>query len=404
MQTEIYEFLTFAVNRHTAELRCNDDPVTVEPKAFDLLCYLIEHRNRTVGKEELLENIWPGVIVSETALTGCVKKLRRAVGDSRGMQSVIKTIPRRGYRFIATITKRNIGPSRSDNPSLVVLPFAAVADDSESEALANELTQNIIAKLSRSDSLSVIAQSTSLGYKGQTVKGGRAAAELGVQYLVEGLVRQVGDEMRITVHLVEAATETQRWTEKYRRPVSDLLLGQDEIAKVIATALGSELRRADGGHARMAELPTIKTEHFDQKIRICTSADGVRLAYAISGEGPPLVQTARYLTHLEHDWPVWRHWLSELPVGRTLIRYDARGSGLSDRNVDDFSMHALIRDLETVVDAMKLGRFPLLGISQGVSVAVAYAAKHPDRVSHLVLYGGYARGRFNRDLSSDQLL
>lgn len=145
-------------------------------------------------------------------------------------------------------------------------------------------------------------------------------------------------------------------------------------------------------------------EHFNQNIRICTSAEGVRLAYATSGAGAPLVKAANYLTHLEHDWHVWRHWLSELSTGHTLVRYDARGSGLSDRDIDDFSMDALVSDLEAVVDAMKLQRFALLGISQGASVSVAYAVKHPEKISHLVLYGGYARGRFNRDLTPEEML
>lgn len=141
-----------------------------------------------------------------------------------------------------------------------------------------------------------------------------------------------------------------------------------------------------------------------QQIRICTSPDGVRLAYATSGTGPPLVKAANYLTHLEHDWkgPVWRHWLQELSAQRTLVRYDERGCGLSDRDIDEYSLNAWVRDLETVVAAAELERFPLLGISQGASVSVAYAVKHPERVSHLVLYGGYARGRFNRNLSADQ--
>lgn len=144
---------------------------------------------------------------------------------------------------------------------------------------------------------------------------------------------------------------------------------------------------------------------MDQTIRFCRAPDGVRIAYATSGEGPPLVKAANYLTHLEREWngPVWHHWLRGLAQHRTLIRYDARGSGLSDRDVSEFSIQAWVRDLEAVVEATGLARFPLLGISQGASVAVAYAAKHPERVTHLILYGGYARGRFNRNLTPQQV-
>lgn len=143
---------------------------------------------------------------------------------------------------------------------------------------------------------------------------------------------------------------------------------------------------------------------MEQDIHFCTASDGVRIGYALVGDGPPLVKTANYLTHLEHDWngPVWRHWLRKLAENQTLIRYDERGCGLSDRDVSDFSLEAWVRDLESVVESAGLDKFPLLGISQGASVSVAYAVKHPEKVTRLVLYGGYARGRFNRNLTPAQ--
>jgi pimeloyl-ACP methyl ester carboxylesterase/DNA-binding CsgD family transcriptional regulator len=139
-----------------------------------------------------------------------------------------------------------------------------------------------------------------------------------------------------------------------------------------------------------------------QDIHFCLSADNVRIAYATSGRGQPLVKAANYLTHLEHDWnsPVWQHWMQALSETNRLIRYDARGSGLSDWNVATYDMDAWVCDLEAVVNSLNLERFPLLGISQGAAVCVAYAVKHPERVSRLVLYGGYARGRFHRDLDA----
>ena len=141
-----------------------------------------------------------------------------------------------------------------------------------------------------------------------------------------------------------------------------------------------------------------------QQIRICTSPDGVRLAYAVSGSGPALVKAANWLNHLEHDWqsPVWRHWWRELGTRHRLLRYDQRGCGLSDRDVDDLSIGAWVRDLETVVQAAKVERFALLGLSQGASICVAYAAKHPAKVTHLILHGGNARGRLHRDLTPPQ--
>jgi len=135
-----------------------------------------------------------------------------------------------------------------------------------------------------------------------------------------------------------------------------------------------------------------------QKLRFCTSSDGVRLAYATVGSGPPLVKAANWLSHIEFDWgsPIWRHWIDRLSQRHTLVRYDTRGCGLSDRAPPEISFEAWVRDLEAVADATKLERFPLLGISQGGAIAVAYAVRHPERVSHLVLYGAFARGRLNR--------
>lgn len=135
-----------------------------------------------------------------------------------------------------------------------------------------------------------------------------------------------------------------------------------------------------------------------QKIRFCTAADGTRIAYATTGSGPPLVRAAHWLSHLEFDWqsPVWRPWLTELARDRTLVRYDERACGLSDWQVDEISLDAWLADLETVVAAAGLARFALFGMSQGAAVAIAYAVRHPERVSHMVLMGGFARGRTRR--------
>ena len=149
---------------------------------------------------------------------------------------------------------------------------------------------------------------------------------------------------------------------------------------------------ADGARATNGALAP--QQPLSQRIHFCTAADGVRIAYASSGTGPPLVKPANWITHLEYDWesPVWRHWLRELSRDHTLLRYDERGCGLSDRDADDLSFESWVSDLETVVDAAGLDRFPLLGLSQGCAVAVAYAVRHPERVSRLVLYGGYVQG------------
>jgi len=135
-----------------------------------------------------------------------------------------------------------------------------------------------------------------------------------------------------------------------------------------------------------------------QEIRFCRSFDGTRIAYATAGEGPALVKAPHWLTHLEYEWqsPIWRRWIASLAQGRTLVRMDERGCGLSDRGVREFSLAHYVNDLEAVIDAAGLERFALFGHSQGGAIALEYAARHPERVSHLVLLGTYARGRLKR--------
>jgi len=133
-----------------------------------------------------------------------------------------------------------------------------------------------------------------------------------------------------------------------------------------------------------------------QQIRFCTARDGVRIAFATAGAGPPLVRVNNWFTHLELDWvsPVWQHWSEFLAERRMLVRYDPRGSGLSDRDPADISLDALVSDLNAVVDALGLARFPLIGLCQGGAIAIAYAVRYPERVSQLVLYDSYLQGAY----------
>ena len=153
-----------------------------------------------------------------------------------------------------------------------------------------------------------------------------------------------------------------------------------------------------------AEGETVGKATLEQEIKYCRTADGTRLAYARVGQGPPLVKTANWMNHLEYDWesPIWSHLLHGLAQDHTLIRYDARGNGMSDWDVENISFDAWVSDLESVVDAAGLDRFPLLGVSQGCAISIAYAVRHPERVSRLVLYGGFALGRKHRDMNEEQ--
>ncbi len=153
---------------------------------------------------------------------------------------------------------------------------------------------------------------------------------------------------------------------------------------------------------RMEELA--RPQKGNQSIHFTNSFDGTRIAYAMAGQGPPLVKAANYMGHLNFDWesPVWGHWLAELTRKHTLIRYDERGTGMSALQAADLSFEAWVRDLGSVVDAADVERFVLFGMSQGGAVAVAYAAKNPQRVSKLILHGSYARGWLTRDLTKTQ--
>jgi pimeloyl-ACP methyl ester carboxylesterase/DNA-binding winged helix-turn-helix (wHTH) protein len=154
--------------------------------------------------------------------------------------------------------------------------------------------------------------------------------------------------------------------------------------------------RQSGGAAPPQPLaaPAASAQTLRQEIRFCTSSDGTRIAYSAVGTGPPLAKAANWLSHIEYEWdsPVWKHWIREISERHLLVRWDERGCGLSDWNAEDLSLDAWVRDQEAVVDALGLERFALLGVSQGGAVAAAYAARHPERVSHLVLCGAYTRG------------
>jgi len=152
-----------------------------------------------------------------------------------------------------------------------------------------------------------------------------------------------------------------------------------------------------------ADMPAPVSAKRHQEVRFCRTDDGINLALASGGDGPPLIKAANWLTHIEYDWesPVWSPLLHRLAARCRLIRYDARGTGLSDRAVTDISFSAFVRDLETVVESTGVDRSAFLGISQGAAVAITYAVRHPERVSKLILYGGYAQGRYQRGSAAE---
>jgi pimeloyl-ACP methyl ester carboxylesterase/DNA-binding SARP family transcriptional activator len=158
------------------------------------------------------------------------------------------------------------------------------------------------------------------------------------------------------------------------------------------------LERARASPSRPAQRSPDVSPEPRQEVRFCRADDGVRIAYALAGRGPPLVKTANWLNHLEYDWesPIWGHLLRGLAQEHRLLRYDARGNGLSDWDVGELSLDAWVADLDKVVEAVGYDRFPLLGVSQGCAISIAYAVRRPERVSHLILYAGFAAGPYKR--------
>lgn len=211
--------------------------------------------------------------------------------------------------------------------------------------------------------------------------------------------RRIADDLGLSLHTI-------KW---YNRQIySKLQVTSRTEAIVRARVLGllAEPEAAVPARSKAGQpTPLVSRRTVAQRVFFTNSFDGTRIAYAIAGNGPPLVKVANFMSHLEYDWgsPVWIHWLEELTRDHTLIHSDERGSGLSDWNPKDVSFESWVRDLEAVVDAAGIQRFPLFAMSQAGAVAIAYTARHPDRVSHLIVHGAYARGWLQRDLTAEQL-
>jgi pimeloyl-ACP methyl ester carboxylesterase len=204
--------------------------------------------------------------------------------------------------------------------------------------------------------------------------------------ILQTLVERLRDEPERALPYAQALQSLDPANEQVSLAIKSLATSARQNATRPRSA-SEELGRHDGG------LADTRAGH-SQEIRYCKSPDGVQIAYAVSGAGPPILRAAHWMSHLQYEWesPVWRHWIDALSRENTLIRYDERGNGLSDWNAGDLSFAAMVSDLESVADASDLDEFPLLGVSQSCAVSVAYAVRHPERVSCLVLYGGYAKG------------
>ena len=256
----LYSFEDYALDTDRRELRRGASLISVSPKAFDLLAYVIRNRERVVSRDDLLSSVWDGRIVSESALTTCINAARHAISDSGEEQRLIKTLARNGIRFVGAVReerepadsslKKIVDSSKAtlslpDKPSIAILPFANISRDPDQEYFADGITEDIITELSQFSELFVIARNSSFQYKGRTIDARQIGRELGVRYLLEGSVRRLGSRVRIAAQLVDALTGVQRWGKRYDSRLEDIFAIQDEVVRSIAPMLVSHINKAE---------------------------------------------------------------------------------------------------------------------------------------------------------------
>jgi TolB-like protein len=257
----LISFEDFVLDGERRELRRGAELVPLEPKVFDLLAYLIAHRDRVVPRDELISAVWEGRIVSESAMATCINAVRTAVGDSGEEQRLVKTLPRKGIRFVgeaqeerhqAAASMPEASPTPADHgltlpakPSIAVLPFQNISSDPEQEYFADGVVEDIISGLSRIRWLFVTARNSSFVYKATAIDVKRVGRELGVRYVLEGSVRKASNRVRITTQLIEAETGSHIWAERYDRLLDDIFTLQDEITMSVVGAIEPSLRKAE---------------------------------------------------------------------------------------------------------------------------------------------------------------
>jgi adenylate cyclase len=277
----LYLFDDYALDTERRELRRGDSLVAVEPKVFDLLAQVIENRQRVVSRDDLIAHVWDGRIVSESALARCINGARSAIGDSGEEQRLIKTLPRKGIRFVGAVREERgpssvaaagigadkppVGLTLPDRPSIAVLPFDNISGDEAQDYFSDGITEDIITELSRFSELLVIARNSSFQYKGKAVDVRQVGRELGVRYVMQGSIRRSGDRVRISVQLVDAATGAHRWAERFDRQFEDVFAIQDEVARTVAPILAAHVNKAE--IERTLNKPPAAWQAYDHYLR-----------------------------------------------------------------------------------------------------------------------------------------
>jgi TolB-like protein len=280
-----YAFDDYVLDPERRELTHGSEPIAVGPQVFDLLLYLVRNREHVVSKDDLLDGVWGGRIVSESTLTSHINAARKAIGDSGQEQRLIRTVARKGFRFVGDVGEMEAAdaspasrldqpvpgktPSEGlafhDRPSIAALPFLNLSGDAEQEYFTDGVVEDIISALSRIRWLFVIARNSSFTYKGRAVDVKQVGRELGARYVLEGSVRRAGSRVRITGQLVDAATGGHLWAQRYEGALDDIFDLQDRITESIVGAIAPQLERAE--IERAERKPTASLDAYDYFLR-----------------------------------------------------------------------------------------------------------------------------------------
>jgi TolB-like protein/tetratricopeptide (TPR) repeat protein len=266
-----FVFANHVLDTEVHELRRGSGPLAIEPQVFNVLVYLLQNRDRVVSKDELIASVWGDRVVSDANLTSRINAARKAVGDNGGDQKLIRTIARKGFRFVGVVDVRSkadqpqaaaaqqaeriqkqgrpISPL-SHRPTIAVLPFMNMSGDPEQEYFSDGITEDIVTALSKLRWFFVIARNSSFIYKGKAVHMKQVGEELGVRYVVEGSVRRSGDRVRITSQLNDVASGSQIWAERYDRALLDVFAVQDEITGAVVASIEPQIYAAENFHTK----------------------------------------------------------------------------------------------------------------------------------------------------------
>jgi TolB-like protein/Tfp pilus assembly protein PilF len=285
----LYRFSDFVMDTGRRELRRGEQLVAVEPQVFDLLQFLIRSRDRVVSRDDMLAAVWNGRIVSEATLSSRVNSARTAIGDNGEEQRLIKTLPRKGVRFVGNVREEpdhraeavaeNANPCLPEPavPSIAVLPFDNMSGDPEQEYFSDGMVEEIITALSQMPRLFVIARNSSFAYKGKPVDIRQVGRELGVRYVLEGSVRKAANRVRITGQLIDASTGAHLWANRFEGALEDAFALQDNVTSSVIGAIAPKLEQAEIARAR--RKPTESLDAYDVYLR------GMACVYRWNREG-----------------------------------------------------------------------------------------------------------------------